>query len=389
MKRILSFLSVLLLAIAFMGTEGLAAAGPEDKIIGIDVEFKDITDFYYTYDASTAPPHYQRYRFYAEEGKHYFYHETREGGTWPQSEEDITLSGTVELTDFQWTAFCYLLQGGTASGREENLNDGDAGPWLYIYWKDGEAQGHAFSFDPPETVLAFEEFCAVLADHPGEHTLTSFYYSLRGDMMPRSWEITLREDGYWIQENEETPRPFPETLAAELMQIIADNDADRWHGVYETEYMVLDGEGFSLEMDFADGVSVWASGDNAFPDGYFSFQNAVLDIFEREKRAVLAGTYQYEGEGFGGDFTITLNADGTYTFYEGALSSYLGAGTWDVYENAVFMTEDEGGFDLSFLFVAKENALVYYAAGSDAFPYVKVQDGERFLRHPHAGYRTR
>ena len=60
-----------------------------------------------------------------------------------------------------------------------------------------------------------------------------------------------------------------------------------------------------------------------------------------------------------------------------------------MYENAVFMTEDEGGFDLSFLFVAKENALVYYAAGSDAFPYVKVQDGERFLRHPHAGYRTR
>ncbi len=95
---------------------------------------------------------------------------------------------------------------------------------------------------------------------------------------------------------------------------------------------------------------------------------------------VLAGAYQYEGEGIGGDFTITLNADGTYTFYEGPLSSYRGAGTWDVYENAVYLTEGEGGFELSFLFGAEENALVYLAAGSDAFVYVKVQDEERFIK---------
>ena len=76
-----------------------------------------------------------------------------------------------------------------------------------------------------------------------------------------------------------------------------------------------------------------------------------------------------------------LNADGTYTFYEGALSSYMGSGTWQVYDNAVYMTEGEGGFDLSFMFGAEENALVYLAAGSDAFPYVKVKDEERFTRH--------
>ena len=97
--------------------------------------------------------------------------------------------------------------------------------------------------------------------------------------------------------------------------------------------------------------------------------------------SVLAGTYQYEGEGFGGDFTITLNADGTYTFYEGALSSYMGSGTWQVYDNAVYLTEGEGGFDLSFMFGAEENVLVYLAAGSDALPYVKVKDEERFLKH--------
>ena len=92
-----------------------------------------------------------------------------------------------------------------------------------------------------------------------------------------------------------------------------------------------------------------------------------------------AGTYRYEGEGFGGDFTITLYADGTYAFDLGALSSYRGGGTWSVFYSAVYMTE-VGGSDLQFMFVLGEDALVYAAAGSDEFPYVKVSDGERFVR---------
>ena len=381
MKRFRLFLCACLILLSIgSANRAIARASTDDKTVGTDVRFEDITDFYYTCDASTDPPHYQRYRFYTQDGKHYFYHETREGGGWPQTEADITRSGSVELTDVQWSAFCELLNGGTASRREEHLESGDAGPWLYIYWQGGEEEGREFSFEEAGTVLAFEEFCAAIVDHPGNHTLTRFFYSIRGEMMPRSWEITLQEDGYWIQENEETPRLFPEALAMELTQAIVNNDADSWHGVYETEYEVLDGEGFSLSMDFEDGVSVHASGNNAFPDGYFTFQRVVLDILQREKMAVLAGTYQYEGEGIGSDFTITLNADGTYTFYEGALSSYKGAGTWDVYYDAVYLAEGEGGFDLSFMFGAEENALVYLAAGSDAFVYVKVQDGERFVK---------
>ena len=38
--------------------------------------------------------------------------------------------------------------------------------------------------------------------------------------------------------------------------------------------------------------------------------------------------YTWEHDGFGGDFTITLYADGTFSYYEGMLSSYIGAGTW-------------------------------------------------------------
>ncbi len=380
MRRFLLLLWAFLMALSVVSAEQAPeSASADDQIVGIDMPLEEITDFCYTYDASTALPHYQRYRFFVEDGRHFFFHETREGGSWPQTEADITRSGTIELTDGQWAAFCDLLFGGSAGTREEVLVDGDAGPWLFICRSGGEKEGREFAFEPAGTLLAFEEFCAALADDPG-HTLIRFSYAIRGEMRPRIWEITLREGKYFIREKEGTPHPFPEALAAELMRVIAENDADSWHGVYETEYEVLDGEGFSLEMDFADGESVRAGGDNAFPDRYFSFQSAVLDILESEKTARLAGTYRYEGEGFGGDFTVTLNADGTYAFYEGPLSSYMGVGTWHVYDNAVYLEEGEGGFDLSFMFGAEENALIYLAAGSDTFLYVKVKDGERFVR---------
>ena len=93
----------------------------------------------------------------------------------------------------------------------------------------------------------------------------------------------------------------------------------------------------------------------------------------------IAGTYQYEGEGVGGDFTITLNADGTYAFYEGFLSSYIGGGTWSRDDDTVHMIE-ENGFDLEFTLEIQDDALVYSAEGSDAFPCVDVSDGERFVR---------
>ena len=97
MKSSLLLLLVLLLAV-------LPFAGQTERIVGADIADEDIADFYYTYSTSTDPPFYQRYRFYVEDGKKLFYHETREGGGWPQTEENITLSGTVELTEADWAA---------------------------------------------------------------------------------------------------------------------------------------------------------------------------------------------------------------------------------------------------------------------------------------------
>ena len=94
--------------------------------------------------------------------------------------------------------------------------------------------------------------------------------------------------------------------------------------------------------------------------------------------AIAGKTFVWEKEGFGGDFTITLNEDGTYRYCEGYLSSYIGFGTWTVENGAVILTE-QGGQDAVYCFAVKDGALVCRKDGSDRFLYTDVTDGDRFL----------
>ena len=94
--------------------------------------------------------------------------------------------------------------------------------------------------------------------------------------------------------------------------------------------------------------------------------------------AIAGKTFVWEKEGFGGDFTITLNADGSYQYYEGYLSSYIGFGNWTVKDGTVVLTE-QGGQDAVYRFAVQDGALVYLADGSDRFLYTDVTDGDRFL----------
>ena len=215
----------------------------------------------------------------------------------------------------------------------------------------------------------------------GGDTLVRFYFMRGGYMAPHSYEVTLTGDGYAITENEGDPWPLDPSLAEELIRFVDECGMKRWDGFHGSNPYVLDGEGFSLTMEFADGTTVYASGENSFPDGYQEAAARLDEIFEKAAMCRIAGVYRYEGEGFGGDFILTLNADGSYTFYEGPLSSYMGGGTWSVYLNALELDEDEEyGFDLSFTFGVGDGALVYLSGSSDPFPYVKVSDRERFVR---------
>ena len=90
-------------------------------------------------------------------------------------------------------------------------------------------------------------------------------------------------------------------------------------------------------------------------------------------------TYVWEKEGFGSDFTITLNEDGTYEYYVGFLSSYIGSGNWTVEGSELTMTETTG-FDWVYHFTVEDDTLVFVSEGSSEFTYVKVEDGDRFIR---------
>ena len=153
-------MTVLLCAALIFGLGGCSRAG---KTVGKDVKKEDVTDFYYTVDSSTNPPSFRRYRFYVEDGVRFFFHEKREGSHWPLTEQDRTVSGTVELTDEQWDAFFDCISGGTVKKRGEHTESGSAGPWLYLYWKNDRSKIQEYSFASHEKQTAFEALCLELA----------------------------------------------------------------------------------------------------------------------------------------------------------------------------------------------------------------------------------
>ena len=99
------------------------------------------------------------------------------------------------------------------------------------------------------------------------------------------------------------------------------------------------------------------------------------------KNLTVAGkTFLYEKDGFGSDFRIQLNEDGTYLYYEGALSSYIGAGTWKVNGNILTMHDGGEMGDPHFKnnFIIEENRIIWQENDSTNFLYLKVSDGDSF-----------
>lgn len=89
----------------------------------------------------------------------------------------------------------------------------------------------------------------------------------------------------------------------------------------------------------------------------------------------LAGkSYRYEKDGFGSDFVINLEEDGSFIYYEGSLSSYIGSGKWSVKGDILTLQEKRR----TFLFRVNGGDLVFQQEGSGDFLYVKVSNGDKF-----------
>ncbi len=134
------------------------------KTVGKKITKEKFKDFYYTYSTTVNPPEFQRYRFYMEDGKAFFYHEKREGNKVFLTEEDITVCGTKELTGEEWDTFWNLISGGNVAKRKEYVTAGNSGPWLYLYWNGDKDVYQEFSFKEHETLYEFEAFCKTLVE---------------------------------------------------------------------------------------------------------------------------------------------------------------------------------------------------------------------------------
>ena len=100
---------------------------------------------------------------------------------------------------------------------------------------------------------------------------------------------------------------------------------------------------------------------------------------DREIKNMIGGnSYVWEKEGFGGYFVITLVKDGTFSYYEGMLSSHIGLGNWTVKDEILTLTEKNN--KRTYLFSAQNDALVFIGEGSDRFVYVSVMDGDKFIK---------
>ena len=136
--------------------------GKRELVVGKSLDPAKITEFWYTYDSSTDPPAWQRYRFFTEDGTRWFYRETRAGDHWPLTEADISEQETLELSEEEWEQFLSFTEGGVVRKREDAGEDGDAGPWLFLYWDGDQSMYQAFTFADPEGLPGFEEFCRTL-----------------------------------------------------------------------------------------------------------------------------------------------------------------------------------------------------------------------------------
>ena len=98
--------------------------------------------------------------------------------------------------------------------------------------------------------------------------------------------------------------------------------------------------------------------------------------------------YVYEKDGFGGDFTIEIKADGTFNYYEGFFSSHIGMGEWSYSDGMLTLFEKTSRFNsaneieeviFSYNFSVEKDTLIFVDKGSGNFRYLKVKDGEKFF----------
>ena len=119
--------------------------------------------------------------------------------------------------------------------------------------------------DAPMTGFSFS--------HSGMHT--GLIYTLSAEKEEDEWRATLS----LLAGEQEYSLAMTDNDAGELAALVEEHHLTDWNGFDEADRMALDGYDFSLEISYADGQKMYASGSNAFPKGYDEAHTAILKFF--------------------------------------------------------------------------------------------------------------
>ena len=158
--------------------------------------------------------------------------------------------------------------------------------WLSLYNADGTpVEGEPLPDDQLEAQPLSADIEGVLPVGVEGGRIEAFSCSYSGESVDaiRSYAIRRTERGYLADMD----------LFAGQMRVILSmtqdevddfaailGDLSAWDGFHGSLSGVLDGERFDLHIAYADGTSVDAGGDNAFPEGYFETKSAIDAFFD-------------------------------------------------------------------------------------------------------------
>ena len=101
----------------------------------------------------------------------------------------------------------------------------------------------------------------------------------------RSYQIreTARGRFVWIElyYRDHYVLPLTDEDMASFSALVQELELTAWNGYSEVDRYALDGECFSLSVEFEDGGVIDASGSNCFPKGYSEKASAIRDFFEK------------------------------------------------------------------------------------------------------------
>ena len=95
------------------------------------------------------------------------------------------------------------------------------------------------------------------------------------------------------------------------------------------------------------------------------------------------GSYARPNENSPVAFTITLSPNGSYSYYETAISSHMGFGRYTIDGNIITIVDDDiptasGSRTYTFKFEYRDEKLFFLASESDSFMYVDLPEGAEF-----------